>query len=47
MVFRRMGGKQRTTLFMGVSSATERIQKSEPSSQEEKWKKGQKKSGGK
>ncbi|MGB9725321.1 MAG: hypothetical protein ACP5I2_05475 [Fervidicoccaceae archaeon] len=37
-----MGGKQRTTLFMGVSSATERVQKSE-SAGEEKGKKGGKK----
>lgn len=41
-----MGGKQRTTLFMGVSSATERVQKSE-STGEEKGKKGAKKTAAK
>ncbi|MEM0198389.1 MAG: hypothetical protein QXM20_04805 [Fervidicoccaceae archaeon] len=40
-----MGGRQRTTLFMGVSSAGERAQKSETSA-EEKAKKGAKKGGG-
>jgi len=41
-----MGGRQRTTLFMGVSSTTERVQKTEPKA-EEKGKKGSKKSSSK